>query len=106
MEATRGYSAASRHDQLMRYEHLWADTRDMIKIADAFSNEIASMKSSESEILTSSCKIPLPIIKVSKKIEKPPHLLGTPKSSERVILVDLKGEESTYKETDTRYCKA
>ena len=72
----------------------------MIKIADAFSNKIASMKSSESEILTSSCKIPLPI-KVSKKIEKPPHLLGTPKSSERVILVDLKGEESTYKETDT-----
>lgn len=78
-----------------------SELRDMIKISDAFSNSIASMKTTESEVLTSSCIIPLPI-KVSKKIDKPPQLLGTARNpSERVLLVDMKAEESTYKEMNT-----
>ena len=61
----------------------------------AFSDKMATMRASEKSIVMSVARIPLDI-KVAKKVNFVRLLAG--KSSEaRVMYVDLKAEESTYK---------
>ena len=69
--------------------------RELLSRINSFSETLATMRKNEQEILTSTAKIPLPI-QVSKK----PNfvkLLGDQEDDTRVLYVDLKAEESTYK---------
>lgn len=71
------------------------ENRELLSRINAFSETLATMRKNEQEILTSTAKIPLPI-QVSKK----PNfvkLLGDLEGDTRVLYVDLKAEESTYK---------
>jgi len=70
------------------------EMRDIMKRSEALSDVLASMRSSEQEVLKSTCRIPLPI-QVSRKIHKI-ELLGS-QDGTRIIDIDLKAEESTYR---------
>ena len=69
-----------------------ADKRDIYKRCEALSDVLASMRSSEQEVLVSMATIPLPF-SVSRKLEKV-ELLGS-RDGTRLIYVVLKAEEST-----------
>ena len=71
-----------------------ADKRDIYKRCEALSDVLASMRSSEQEVLASMAMIPLPF-PVSCKLEKV-ELLGS-RDGARLIYVVLKAEESTYR---------
>ena len=72
-----------------------AHDRDLFKRMEAFSDKLATMRESEREILTSVFRIALPV-QVAKKIHFI-QLLGEHEDESRVIYVDLKAEDSTYK---------
>lgn len=75
-----------------------AEIRDIWKRSEALSDTLAVMRASEQEVLTSRCRIPLPI-QVSRKIDKI-DLLGSHDGTS-IIYVDLKAEESTYRAMET-----
>jgi hypothetical protein len=70
------------------------DLRDVWKRSEALSDVLALMRGSEEEVLTSTCRIPLPF-QVSRRI----HSLQLHGNSDgmRIIYVDMKAEDSTYK---------
>ena len=70
-----------------------ADMQDIHKRCEALSDALASMRSSEQEVLASTAMIPLPF-PVSCKLEKV-ELLGS-RDGARLICAVLKAEESTH----------